>query len=506
MNYNRTLFFIITFILLSSIPFAHAARGVEIKSKDDLNHKSGKLGSYKALVIGINNYQDKNIPALKTAVNDARELSNLLKTKYGFEVTLLLDRQATKKAIYQKLRNMAANSTPDESVLIYYAGHGELDRVLNDGWWVPVDASAGDSETYLDNTVVQKVMKSMKARHVLLISDSCYSGTLFGEARSLPPLIDDRYYLNLYNEKSRWGMTSGNKTPVSDSGSAGHSIFAYQLIKALKKNEKPYITTQEIYTKIASIIANNSEQQPLCSPIRGTGDQGGGFVFVASTGPAAYASKSPSYKTESQPRQDSEELRQQQERLEKERQELERERQEIARMKEQEAQRKQLESKRKKLAEERKQLAMARPPASTGNEIKRDGRFIAHENGTVLDTKTNLMWAASDNGKLINWSEAKSYCTNYRGGGYTNWRMPTMDELVGLYDNRVSYKPRGADYNVYLTNQIRLSGSEIWAAGTKQDWFIAKADMVGFGTHFGVQRYLVFQSDKHLALPVRNAK
>jgi len=329
---------------------------------------------------------------------------------------------------------------------------------------------------------------------------------LFGEARSLPPLIDDRYYLNLYNEKSRWGMTSGNKTPVSDSGSAGHSIFAYQLIKALKKNEKPYITTQEIYTKIASIIANNSEQQPLCSPIRGTGDQGGGFVFVASTGPAAYASKSPSYKTESQPRQDSEELRQQQERLEKERQELERERQEIARMKEQEAQRKQLESKRKKLAEERKQLAMARPPASTGNEIKRDGRFIAHENGTVLDTKTNLMWAASDNGKLINWSEAKSYCTNYRGGGYTNWRMPTMDELVGLYDNRVSYKPRGADYNVYLTNQIRLSGSEIWAAGTKQDWFIAKADMVGFGTHFGVQRYLVFQSDKHLALPVRNAK
>lgn len=371
MNQSRTLFFIIISILFLSIPVAHAARGVEIKSKEDLNHKSGKLGSYKALVIGINQYQDKKIPALKTAVNDARELSNLLKTKYGFEVILLLDHQATRKAINQKLRELAANSTSDESVLIYYAGHGEFDRVLNDGWWVPADARAGEAETYLDNTVVQKVMNSMKARHVLLISDSCYSGTLFGEARSLPPLIDDRYYLNLYNEKSRWGMTSGNKTPVSDSGSAGHSIFAYQLIKALKKNEKPYITTQEVYTKIAPIIANNSEQQPLCSPIRGTGDQGGGFVFVTSTGPAAYASTSPLYKTESKPRQDSEELRQQQESLEKERQELERERQEIVRMKEQEAQRKQLESERKKLADERKQLAMARPPAPRGNEIKR---------------------------------------------------------------------------------------------------------------------------------------
>ena len=212
-----------------------AQRGVETKSKDDLSHKSGKLGAYRALVIGINNYQDKKIPALKTAVNDAREVASLLQTRYGFQVTLLLDRQATRQAIIEKMRDLAANTSPDESVLIYYAGHGELDRVLNDGWGVPSDATGGNSATYLDNMFVQRVMRGMKARHVLLVSDSCYSGTLFGESRSLPTLINDRYYLNLYNEKSRWGMTSENKTPVSDSGSAGHSTFAYQLIKALKK-------------------------------------------------------------------------------------------------------------------------------------------------------------------------------------------------------------------------------------------------------------------------------
>ena len=471
MVYIRTLSCILIFIVLSASPFAHAARGVEIKSKDDLNHQSGKLGSFKALVIGINKYQDKTIPALKTAINDARELSNLLKTKYGFEVTLLLDHQATRKAINQKLRDLAANSTSDESVLIYFAGHGEFDRVLNDGWWVPVDARAGEAETYLDNTVVQKVMNSMKARHVLLISDSCYSGTLFGEARSLPPLIDDRYYLNLYNEKSRWGMTSGNKTPVSDSGSAGHSIFAYQLIKALKQNEKPYITTQEVYTKIAPIIANNSAQQPLCSPIRGTGDQGGGFVFVASTGPAVYAPAVPSYKTELQPRQDSEELRQQQESLEKERQALERERQEIARLKEQDAQRKQMESERNKLAEERQQLVMAkRPAASKGNEIRRDGRFIAYDNGTVLDTRTNLIWAAKDNGIDVNWADAKSYCENYRGGGYTDWQMPTQDELAGLYDpgKTISNPPTGrSGGNYHITDLIHLTRCCPWAYETR---------------------------------------
>ena len=196
----------------------------------------------------------------------------------------MLGRKATKGAIYHALRSLAESTKPNDSVLIYYAGHGDLDRTYNAGWWIPVDAKGGDSFTYLDNVQVQNAMRAMKARHVLLISDSCYSGTLFGQAREIPRAITDKYYLNLYNEKSRWGMTSGNKTPVSDEGTRGHSVFAYQLLKELAKNEKPYLSTQEIYTRIAPIVGNNSEQTPLCRPIRNTGDQGGEFIFVASSG------------------------------------------------------------------------------------------------------------------------------------------------------------------------------------------------------------------------------
>lgn len=152
-----------------------------------------------------------------------------------------------------------------------------------------MDAKAGDPVTYLDNVQVQKAMRSMNARHVLLISDSCYSGSLFGRARAMPPVINNRYYLGLYNEKSRWGMTSGNKTPVADDGTGGHSVFAYQLIKELRKNSKKYLSTQELYTRIAPIVSNNSEQTPLCRPIRNTGDQGGEFIFIASSGAVVYA-------------------------------------------------------------------------------------------------------------------------------------------------------------------------------------------------------------------------
>ena len=200
--------------------------GRAIRVVQNLRHDSGKLGDYRALIIGIDDYEDERIPDLKTAVNDARSMAGLLREKYGFRVELMLDQEATKAAIYNKLRSLAAATKPDDSLLIYYAGHGDLDKQYNDGWWIPVDARAGDPLTYLDNVQVQKAMRNMTARHVLLISDSCYSGTLFGRARAMPSVIADQYYLNLYNEKSRWGMTSGNKTPVSDRGTEGHSIFA----------------------------------------------------------------------------------------------------------------------------------------------------------------------------------------------------------------------------------------------------------------------------------------
>jgi uncharacterized caspase-like protein len=278
---KKTLWLILLLIgfILSELP-ADAVRGISVIK--DLNHKSGKLGAYRALIIGINDYKDPKIPDLKTAVNDALAMAELLSENYGFQVELLMGRKATKEAIYQALRKLASSTKLDDSILIYYAGHGDLDRTYNDGWWIPVDAKAGNPITYLDNVQVQKSMRNMNARHVLLISDSCYSGTLFGHSRAIPRVINKRYYLNLYNEKSRWGMTSGNKTPVSDDGSEGHSVFAYQLLKELRTNKNPYLSIQELCTRIAPIISNNSEQTPLCRPIRNTGDQGGEFVFVAS--------------------------------------------------------------------------------------------------------------------------------------------------------------------------------------------------------------------------------
>ena len=111
------LIYVLFSIFLFSAVLVDASRGLKIKRIEDLSHQSGKLGEYKALIIGINDYIDPSIPDLETAVYDARSIGSILKERYGFKVNFLLDREATKKSIYQSLRKFAASSKPTDSIL-----------------------------------------------------------------------------------------------------------------------------------------------------------------------------------------------------------------------------------------------------------------------------------------------------------------------------------------------------------------------------------------------------
>ena len=133
-------------------------------------------------------------------------------------------------------------------------------------------------------------------------------------------------------------------------------------------------------------------------------------------------------------------------------------------------------------------------------EPAKDGNFIANSNGTVTDTRTKLMWAAKDNDSDINWTDAKAYCRNYRGGGYKDWRMPTQDELAGLYDKEKAY-PSSCGTDVRLTRLIRLTCHWLWASETGGD------AAAGYNFADG-DRFTTSQSgaNKFRVLPVRSGK
>ena len=146
------------------------------------------FGRYHALVIGNNEYA--NLPDLGTAVNDAEAVAAVLRSRYGFQVKLL--RNATKDDILRAVNRYRADLTERDNFLIYYAGHGYLDRRTNTGYWQPVDAEADDDLEWIANDELTRRLNAMSAKHVMVIADSCYSGTLVREASARLPTGSER--------------------------------------------------------------------------------------------------------------------------------------------------------------------------------------------------------------------------------------------------------------------------------------------------------------------------
>ena len=251
-------------------------------------------GEYWALIVGIDQYQ--YVPKLQSAVRDAQAVREVLVQRYGFahdHVVEIINGQATREGIENAFYQLRKKAGKDDSVFIYYAGHGQIDQEDQIGYWVPVEGKAQSPGTFISNARIRDEIARMKARHVYLVADSCFSGTLFASSRALPPL-NDKFFQRLYANKSRWGFTSGMNEPVTDQGKDGHSMFAYFLLKLLKENDEPYLVPSHIYDQIAPLIGRNTDQQPRSEPLQNAGDEGGQFVFrlVSTAGGTAPAVKS----------------------------------------------------------------------------------------------------------------------------------------------------------------------------------------------------------------------
>ncbi|MDI6788565.1 MAG: SUMF1/EgtB/PvdO family nonheme iron enzyme, partial [Planctomycetota bacterium] len=255
-------------------------RGISVVGKDGLT--AVERGDFYLVVIGINNYI--NFPKLATAVNGVKEVKKVLLERYGFETKRLVelyDTDATAKRILAELRTLSGKIKPDDSLLIYYAGHGYLDEITKSGAWIPVDGAKDDPTTWLDNDILKKYLSvdAIKARHILLISDSCFAGDFFARSVSAPN-ITDAYVQTAFGKASREAITSGGVEPVSDAGFSNHSVFAHFLLKALKENTEPYLLTSAVHERVKGGVSANARQQTQYGLLTGTGGElGGSFVL-----------------------------------------------------------------------------------------------------------------------------------------------------------------------------------------------------------------------------------
>ena len=245
---------------------------------------SEKYGKFYALVIGNNEYA--NYTNLETAVTDATAVAKILNQRYDFDTRLLLN--ATRYDILSAINDLRGSLTEQDNLMIYYAGHGDLDESNEKGFWLPVDAEPGNSANWLSNTSISDQLNTMKANHVMVVADSCYAGTLStaSVARQNLNLSDEDIssWLDVMTDvRARTVLTSGGVRPVLDSGGGKHSVFAKAFVKALENNQR-VLDGNSLFVSVLGDVRRDSislshEQIPDYGAIKYAGHEAGEFFL-----------------------------------------------------------------------------------------------------------------------------------------------------------------------------------------------------------------------------------
>lgn len=269
-------------MVADSKPLAESISVSKTASRDV--QRNLNLGKYHALIIGNNRYayyQD-----LETAVNDAKETERVLRERFGFNTNLLMN--ATRYDILSTLNRLRETLTPEDNLLIYYAGHGELDEANKRGYWLPVDAEPGNSANWISNVSVSDILNALPAKHVMVVADSCYAGTL---SMASMPRINEEMSPDAYSEwvqvmnkaRARTVLTSGGIAPVLDGGGSGHSVFARAFLDTLNQ-ANGIIEGHSVYRDVLGKVRIRArelkhDQIPDYAPARFAGHEAGEFFF-----------------------------------------------------------------------------------------------------------------------------------------------------------------------------------------------------------------------------------
>lgn len=238
-----------------------------------------------ALLIGINNY--KYAPPLEYARHDAEAVAQILVNKFGFleeNMTLLMDESATRDAILNSFLDFTHNSSEDDRIIVFFAGHGftYTGKHGEVGYLVPVDGMPENLATLIRWDDLTRNSDLIPAKHILFIMDACYGGLAI--TRTLSP-GSMRFLKDMLQRYSRQVLTAGKADEVvADSWGPipNHSVFTGHFLEAINgKAATPdaIISANGVMSYVYERVAKdlNSRQTPHFGYLEGDGD----FIFSA---------------------------------------------------------------------------------------------------------------------------------------------------------------------------------------------------------------------------------
>lgn len=275
-------------------------RELEVVFEGDVKALRGAGRNYAVIIANAGYETTTGFGPLVTPHADADALEAVLVEDYGYSTEVVMSdgrtvnlslRDATARDISMALYHVGLAAGPEDTVLIFYAGHGIFEPMTTTAFWVPVDAVAGVPPTYVSASSISEAIARMQSKKVILVSDSCFSGALLrgGDvaASGGAAISEDRVktLLALANGKTRLLLSSGNNEPVTDGGGSGHSIFARALLDGLTSMEHDQFTARELFDRfIVERVIANSQQEPQWRPLEDVGHEGGDIVFVRTAG------------------------------------------------------------------------------------------------------------------------------------------------------------------------------------------------------------------------------
>ncbi len=247
------------------------------------------LGSYYALLIGNENYQE--LEDLATPLSDLQRAEQLLKDKYGFTVFTIAD--GNNVDVMRAINDLYEIVGPEDNLLLFYAGHGNrLNTGTSEiGYWLPANAERPPRNTYwVANEFVTGHLSRIKAKRVLVVADSCYAGLLSREPSFLllgddGPSYDDMEFLRFkLDKRARLLLSSGGDRPVLDEGGGEHSVFAKAFFDELERNDG-LLPSPELFLRVRDNVEAAAsdlafDQAPEFKTIKAAGHEVGDFFFV----------------------------------------------------------------------------------------------------------------------------------------------------------------------------------------------------------------------------------
>ena len=227
-----------------------------------------------SLTIGVNQYSDARISPLKFAEADAREIHNffvrgLENVRPNIEdrsvikrenQIILLNENATMHNILTSIVNIAEKCNPEDSVIFYFAGHGNStrykknskhqfdERFVDDGYIkyiIPYNADVDSLiTTAIDFQTLATNLNRIKSSQMIMIFDCCYSGAADGrtfnanpDQRNSVPSDINTSYTELLTESGtgRIVMTACTGTEIAyEKSNYGHGVFTKFILEGLK--------------------------------------------------------------------------------------------------------------------------------------------------------------------------------------------------------------------------------------------------------------------------------